>query len=81
MLHVVSPMTFHYPGIHLPNRETYYEWALLDTHDSTTDAFKRYRTVESIRQTLEQLGAVDIQVCYGKNGIEAFCRKADQSPG
>jgi SAM-dependent methyltransferase len=76
MLHIVSPMTFHYPGIRLPDRKAYYEWALLDTHDSTTDAFKRYRTETSIRQTLQKLGAVDIQVCYGKNGIEAFCRKA-----
>lgn len=76
LLKIFSPMTFHYPGIYLPNRDAYYEWALLDTHDSTTDAFKRYRTVRSIKRTLEQLGAVDIHVIYGKNGIEAFCRKA-----
>ena len=80
LLRIVSPITFHYPGIHLPNEKTYYEWALLDTHDSTTDVFKRYRTRSSIRNTLRNLGAVSIQVCYGYNGVEALCSKPVNSP-
>jgi hypothetical protein len=40
-----------------------------------TDAFKRYRSVDQIKQTLEQLGAVDIHVWKGGNGVEAWCRK------
>ena len=75
LLRIVSPITFHYPGIYLPNEETYYEWALLDTHDSTTDVFKRYRTKLSISNTLRNLGAVSIQVRYGYNGVEALCVK------
>jgi 2-polyprenyl-3-methyl-5-hydroxy-6-metoxy-1,4-benzoquinol methylase len=80
LLRIVSPITFHYPGIKLPNEETYYEWALLDTHDSTTDVFKRYRTRRSISNTLRNLGAVNIKVCYGYNGVEAFCRKPVNPP-
>jgi SAM-dependent methyltransferase len=79
ILHFFSPMVFHFPGIYLPSRDAYYEWALLDTHDCTTDAFRRYRTVASITKTLEELTAVDIHVTYGLNGIEAFCRKAPET--
>jgi SAM-dependent methyltransferase len=76
LLSIFSPMVFHYPGIYLPSKDAYYQWALLDTHDCTTDAFRRYRTVESIKNTLKELAAVDVHVVYGENGIEAFCRKA-----
>lgn len=66
---------FYYGQIELGTRERHYEWALLDTHDGMTDAFKRYRRVTEIKRTLEQLGAVDIHVWKGGNGVEAWCRK------
>lgn len=66
---------FYYGQIDLGTRERHYEWALLDTHDGMTDAFKRYRSIDQIRRKLEQLGAIDIHVWKGGNGVEAWCRK------
>jgi SAM-dependent methyltransferase len=71
-----SPVIFHYPDIKLKNRQMYYEWALLDTHDATTDFFKHRRTVSQIHATLEALGGRDLVVQAGGNGVEAFCRRA-----
>lgn len=66
---------FYHGQLPLGTRERNYEWSLLDTHDGMTDRFKRYRTVRSIRKTLELLGAQDIHVWKGGNGVEAWCRK------
>ena len=70
-----SPVHFYYPDLPLKDRQMFYEWALLDTHDSTTDYYKHLRCPEQIRATLERLGAIDIQVTLGGNGIEAFAVK------
>ena len=70
-----SLVIFHYPGIHLKDRQSHYEWSLLDTHDSTTDAYTHMRTPRQIEQFLVSLGARDITVRTGGNGVEAFCRK------
>lgn len=71
----ISPVHFYYPSLKLRDRQMYYEWALLDTHDATTDFYKHYRNENQIRRYLESLGALDIQVTVGGNGVEAFCRK------
>lgn len=64
-----------YPDLPLGSREAFYEWSLLDTHDATTDHFRRFRTPAAIQRSLERLAAVDIRVWTGGNGVEAFCRK------
>ena len=66
---------FYYSQLPLASREQHYQWSLLDTHDGMTDHFKRYRSVGSIRRTLARLGAEDIRVWKGGNGVEALCRK------
>lgn len=71
----VAGVHFHFPAISLASREQYYEWALLDTHDGMTDAYKRFRTPGQIKGALESLGAVEIEVWKDGNGIEAWCRK------
>ena len=71
----ISPVAFHYPFAKLKNYEAYYEWALLDTHDATTDYFQHLRSKREIYEALNSLGAVDIKVERAGNGIEAFCRK------
>lgn len=73
----IAGIHFYSPEIPLKSREQHYAWALLDTHDGMTDAFKRYRTTEQIRKALEALGAIDIEVWIGGNGVEAWCRKPD----
>ena len=72
----VAGIHFYYGRLPLgSSRERNYEWSLLDTHDGLTDHFKRFRTVSSIRRTLEKLGADNIHVWKGGNGVEAWCRK------
>lgn len=77
ILRRVSPVVFYYPDIKLHDQQMYYEWALLDTHDATTDFYQHRRTGPQIKQTLEEIGAKDIVVELGGNGIEAFCRKGN----
>jgi SAM-dependent methyltransferase len=71
----VSPVLTYYRAHPELNDEHQYEWALLDTHDSLTDYYKRFRTVGQIEETLRRLGAVDIDVSKGGNGVEARCRR------
>lgn len=75
LLSRIGGIHFYYNQIDLGTRERHYEWALLDTHDGMTDAFKRYRDTASIQKTLEDLGALEINVWQGGNGVEAWCRK------
>lgn len=75
LLRRVSPVIFHYPGIRLKDCQAHYEWSLLDTHDSTTDVYKHMRTLRQIEDVLKSLGAKDITVRKGDNGVEALCRK------
>ena len=71
----LTPIVMYYPKFGLCDRDMYYEWMLLDTHDAMTDIYKHRRTAQQIRRFLETLGAQDISVSHGGNGIEAFCRK------
>ena len=73
----VSPVHFYYPELPLKDRERFYEWALLDTHDGTTDFYKHRRSEREIRDCLVALGAVDVLVTGGGNGVEAFCKKPE----
>ena len=57
------------------NIEQQYAWSVLDTHDGLTDWYKHLRTPAQIKATLKSLGAVDIWVANGGNGVEARCRK------
>ncbi len=75
ILRRVSPVHFYYPDFLLSDRQMYYEWALLDTHDGTTDFYQHRRKPNQIRKLLEAIGATDIVVETGGNGVEAFCRK------
>lgn len=70
-----NPIVNYYPRFGLKDREMYYEWMLLDTHDAMTDVYKHRRTPASIRRTLQSLGAINIQVTTGGNGVEAYCEK------
>jgi SAM-dependent methyltransferase len=77
ILRRLSPVHFYYSDYKLRDKQMYYEWALLDTHDGMTDFYKHYRNVSQIQATLEEIKAVDIQVSVGGNGVEAYCRKPD----
>lgn len=71
----VGPLHFYYPALKLRDKQSYYEWSLLDTHDGTTDFYKHYRNEKQIEAVLKELGAEDIFVAVAGNGVEAYCRR------
>jgi 2-polyprenyl-3-methyl-5-hydroxy-6-metoxy-1,4-benzoquinol methylase len=71
----ISPLATYYHTIPELDDRQQYEWSLLDTHDGLTDYYKRLRTGPQLNRTLTGLGAEDICVAKGGNGIEVRCRK------
>ena len=70
-----SPITTYFHAYPQLNEQLQYEWALLDTHDGLTDWFKHLRTPSQIEAVLASLGAKNIEVWKGGNGVEARCIK------
>ena len=71
----ISPIQtyFHcYKGL---NDKLQKDWAYLDSHDALTDWYKHLRTRKELHNILDNLGAREINLNKGGNGIEAFCRK------
>lgn len=75
LLSRISPVCFHYDEFGLTDRRVLYEWALLDTHDGTTDVYRHLRTARQISSCLATLGATEMVVREAGNGVEAFCRR------
>ena len=71
----VSPIVTYFHALPELSDELQYEWSELDTHDALTDWYKRLRSRRSIRRTIERLGAIELWVERGGNGIEARGRK------
>jgi len=71
LLSRISPMTTYYRMYPDLPENLQRDWALLDTHDSLTDWFKRLRSPRQIRATLESLGLREIWCASGGNGVEA----------
>ena len=69
-----SPLIDYYEAYPQLGRRLLGEWALLDTHDTLTDYYKHLRSVEEIEECLLSCGLVDLEVCYGGNGVEARAR-------
>jgi 2-polyprenyl-3-methyl-5-hydroxy-6-metoxy-1,4-benzoquinol methylase len=74
LLSRLSPVLSYYHALPLDDR-LQEEWSLLDTYDSLTDRYKRYRTRGQIADTLHLLGGEEIWCEKGGNGVEARCRK------
>jgi 2-polyprenyl-3-methyl-5-hydroxy-6-metoxy-1,4-benzoquinol methylase len=75
VLNRISPVISYYRAFPELTEKLQEEWAYLDTHDSLTDWYKRFKSKGSIRKTLEKLGGVNIYCEYGGNGVEARCMK------
>jgi SAM-dependent methyltransferase len=75
ILRRISPVHFYFNSLNLKIKNVCYEWALLDTHDSTTDYYKHHRSISQINNFLANLGASEISVRLGGNGIEVLCKK------
>ena len=71
----VSPLVDYYDSYPQVGDKLLEEWAILDTHDTLTDYYKHFRTVEEIRDCLASLGLTEIEVYPGGNGVEARARR------
>ena len=69
------PLRFYYPWLGLKDKKQYYEWALVDTHDGLTDVYKFYGNKKEIYKLLKDLGAININIFEGGNGIIVNCEK------
>ena len=77
LLRRISPVIFHFNYLRLPSRDAYYEWSLLDTHDSLTDHFKHYRTLRSLEDTVQSLPSCEsCEIFQGDNGLVVRAKKA-----
>ena len=79
LLSRISPITTYFQAMPQLNDRQQYEWACLDTHDGLTDYYKHLRTQVQLRRTLADLGASDIWLAKGGNGVEARCRRPPQA--
>jgi SAM-dependent methyltransferase len=75
LLNRVSPVISYYSAFPELSDEHQRQWAFLDTHDSLTDWYKRFKTKDEIIKTLKELGAINIWCEKGGNGVEARCQK------
>lgn len=71
LLHRVSPLIVYMKLFPEQGRDFHYEWSKLDTYDQLTDYYKHLRTPNQIRKTMESLGAKNIWINVGGNGVEA----------
>ena len=72
-----SPIVTYFHCYPLLSLQAQYDWSIMDTHDSLFDYYKRLKTVNEIRDTLNKLpGASNIIVKKGGIGIEARCIKS-----
>jgi 2-polyprenyl-3-methyl-5-hydroxy-6-metoxy-1,4-benzoquinol methylase len=75
LLHRVSPLIVYTKLFPEMGRAEQYEWSKLDTYDQLTDYYKHLRSPAQIQATLQSLGAKNIEVSKGGNGVEARCTK------
>lgn len=67
----VSPVMSYYQAYPQLSDEMQYQWALVDTHDSLTCWYRRFRTRSQIERAMKSMGLEGIVCWHGGNGIEA----------
>ena len=70
-----SPVTCYYKAYPQLSDEMQYQWALVDTHDSLTCWYRRFRTSSQIERVLRSQRMTDVKAWYGGNGVEARGRR------
>lgn len=71
----VSPVLSYYHVHPQLSADLQREWAVLDTHDALTDAFKHHRRRGDIEACLLRMGLSEVVVRRAGNGIEARGRR------
>lgn len=67
----ISPLVDYHDSYPQLSEKLLEEWAILDTHDTLTDQYKHFRSIEQIRRALAVAGLTEIEADYGGNGVEA----------
>jgi len=75
LLSRISPVLCYYRAYPQLNDEMQRQWALVDTHDSLTCWYCRFRTQSQIKRTMKSLGLEDVVCQFGGNGVEARGRR------
>lgn len=75
LLFRISPVRFYYPWLGLDTKEDYFWWAMLDTHDGSTDTYHHTRSVKQIMNKLSLLNPNSFFVDKGGNGVIAWAKK------
>ena len=76
LLRRISPVHFYYHSLNLKNKAMYYEWGLLDTHDSLTDFYKHHRNIEQIKNCLKKNNCNNIKLYISPmDGVEGVAQK------
>jgi 2-polyprenyl-3-methyl-5-hydroxy-6-metoxy-1,4-benzoquinol methylase len=79
LLNRFSPITCYYKAYPQLSDEIQYQWSLVDTHDSLTCWYRRFRTRSHIEKTMTLLGFENVVCWYGGNGVEARGQRAVES--
>lgn len=75
LLNRVSPCYVYIKTFPQMDYNFHYELTRLDTYDGLTDYYKHLRSEKQIETELKSLGAKNIKVWKGGNGVEARCEK------
>jgi 2-polyprenyl-3-methyl-5-hydroxy-6-metoxy-1,4-benzoquinol methylase len=75
LLNRISPCYVYIKTFPQMNHDFHFELTRLDTYDGLTDYYKHLRSVKQIEDKLKALGAKNITVWKGGNGVEARCQK------
>jgi 2-polyprenyl-3-methyl-5-hydroxy-6-metoxy-1,4-benzoquinol methylase len=75
----LSPVICYSQAYPQLNDEMQYQWALVDTHDSLTCWYRRFRTRPQIERAMKSLGLEEVVCWCGGNGIEARALRPIQS--
>ncbi len=67
----ISPVMSYYKAYPQLSEAMQYQWSLVDTHDSLTCWYRRFRTKSQIKKAMVSLGLENVACRYGGNGVEA----------
>jgi 2-polyprenyl-3-methyl-5-hydroxy-6-metoxy-1,4-benzoquinol methylase len=71
----ISPVRFYYPWLGLETKNDYFWWAMLDTHDGSTDKYHHKRSVKQISVKIASLDPESYWAVKGGNGVIAWAKK------
>ena len=75
LLNRISPCYVYIKTFPEMDYDFHFELTRLDTYDGLTDYYKHLRSEKQIEEKLKSLGAKNIKVWKGGNGVEARCEK------